>query len=347
MNASSHAETAPASQAPLVSVIVPTFNEAQDVSRALAAILDQDHPRNRSEVIVADSGSTDGTVAIVERHLADQGLARVVTTSNPASNTPRNLNAALAEARGEIICRVDARSIIPSHYISTCVALLAQDPHVVVVGGAQVAKPRDRTARSAGIARALNNRWSMGGSRYRRGSASGPADTVYLGAFRRADLEAAGGWDERFGTNQDFELNQRLGRTGTIWFSHDIPVGYLPRQDHRALFAQYERFGRAKVRYWTLLGQRPQPRQIGLLAAPILAMLGVGGLRRSGVPWALLGLGGAAAAVVLEVAGADEPQGSVATHAEGTVAMAAVTAGWTLGVWRESFSHLAMRATHG
>lgn len=318
----------------LVSVIIPTLNEAPDITRALTAVLEQDHPRSCIEVIVADSGSTDDTGSVVERHLADSGLSRVTVEVSPGANTPQNLNAALRQARGSVVCRVDARSIIPHNYISTCVSILTTDPEVVVVGGAQVAVPRDLTPRSRGIARALNNRWSMGGSRYRRAAASGPTDTVYLGAFRRDDLEAVGGWDERFGTNQDFELNRRLGRRGKVWFADHIPVRYLPRGSHRALFSQYARFGRAKVRYWSMLNEKPQPRQIVLLAAPVGAALIVALLRRLGSPWTLLLTGGAAVAVAVEVAGAEEPEGAPMAHLEGTLAMAAVTTGWTLGVWQ-------------
>ena len=73
---------------------------------------------------------------------------------------------------------------------------LTTRPEVAVVGGAQIAIARDQRAISLGIARALNNRWSMGGSRYRRGVSSGESDTVYLGAFRRLELADEGGWNE-------------------------------------------------------------------------------------------------------------------------------------------------------
>ena len=102
-------------------------------------------------------------------------------------------------------------------------------PDVVVVGGAQIAVARDEDPTARGIARALNNRWGMGMSRYRRGAPSGPSDTVYLGAFRTEQLEAAGGWDEAFDTNQDFELNRRMGELGIVWFEASLEVGYRPR----------------------------------------------------------------------------------------------------------------------
>ena len=139
---------------------------------------------------------------------------------------------------GELLCRVDARSIIPPEYVRLCAEVLGSRPEVMVTGGAQVAIAVDDSARSVGIARALNNKYAMGGSRYRSGADSGPCDTVYLGAFRTAQLRSAGGWDEYFETNQDFELNRRLGRAGVVWFDSRLEVGLRAApDDHRAVAA--------------------------------------------------------------------------------------------------------------
>ena len=146
----------------------------------------------------------------------------------------------------------------------------------MVTGGAQVAIAVDDSARSVGIARALNNKYAMGGSRYRSGADSGPCDTVYLGAFRTAQLRSAGGWDEYFETNQDFELNRRLGRAGVVWFDSRLEVGYVPRQTITALWRQYHRFGRWKVRYWRRTGDRPQRRQlVPMIVTPVAALAAV------------------------------------------------------------------------
>ena len=89
---------------------------------------------------------------------------------------------------------------------------------------------------------------------------------MYLGAFRRADLLAVHGWDERMLSNQDFDLNRRLAADGVVWFDASLQSGYVPRSTFRDLWRQYVRFGRAKVIYWRTTGDRPQPRQRALLA---------------------------------------------------------------------------------
>lgn len=319
---------------PRVTVVIPTQDEESDLVRALEAVANQDVPIETVELIVVDGGSTDGTIAGARAALDGRGFARAEVLENPGGSTPSNLNVGLASARGRYLCRIDARSIVPESYLRKCTSTLEQRQEVIVTGGSQVARPRDASAVAVGIARALNNRWGMGLARYRRGAASGPADTVYLGAFRTQDLRSAGGWDERFATNQDFELNRRLGREGTIWFHSDLHVGYLPRTSVAGLFAQYQRFGSWKVRYWRTTGDRPRLRQLAILAAPPFAALAMVVAARRG-PGAALGTVAAATvgATLVEVVGADEPGAGVRGHMVAIVALGAVAGGWTSGVW--------------
>ena len=326
------------SSSPLVTVLVPARNEVTDIGGCLEAIAAQDHPTERLEVLVIDGGSTDGTGDRARQAMVELGLERGSVLANPVASTPSNLNVGLGKAGGSVVCRVDARTVIPSHYVRTCVEVLSGRPDVAVVGGAQVAVPRDRTARSVGIARALNNRYGMGLSRYRRGARSGESDTVYLGAFRTAELRAAGGWDERLPTNQDFELNRRMAERGLVWFEESLTCGYIPRRSLPELWRQYVRFGSWKVRYWRLTGDRPQLRQLALAGVPPVA--GASALLwiarrpspRRTVTMASAGLG---ALLLLEAVGAEEPEGDVAAHAYGAAAMAVVGAGWLTGLWRD------------
>lgn len=325
------------SESPLVTVLIPMRNEERDIERCLRAVLAQDYPHDRMEVVLVDGGSTDATTSVAKAVLSDADLAWT-TLRNPVGTTPSNLNVGLAAAKGDYLCRVDARSIVPSDYVRLCVQSLIDRPDVVVTGGAQVAVPTDASANSIGIARALNNRYAMGGSRYRSGAESGASDTVYLGAFRTAQLRGAGGWDVELLTNQDFELNRRLGRMGIVWFDSRIAVGYLPRGTLTQLWTQYHRFGRWKVRYWRHTGDRPQPRQWVAMVAPLAglvveAALLVPGRRRTSRAVATAAVAGIGLAS-LERRGASEPDGDVAAHAVACVAMVVVSAGWLSGVGR-------------
>lgn len=332
------AAAAAVSSAPIVSVVIPARNEERDIDRCLAAVAAQDYDPARLEVIVVVGASEDGTEWRAREAIARLGLSRAKVIVNPVATTPSNLNRGLEAATGDVLCRVDARSLIPSDYVSRCASVLSTMPEVAVTGGAQVAVPPTADASGLGIARALNNKWAMGLSRYRRGAASGPADTVYLGAFRTADLRAAGGWDERLATNQDFELNRRMSRRGVVWFDAELSVGYVPRSNAGDLFRQYRRFGRWKVRYWRITGDRPRGRQLALIVAPLAAAGTVAAcfVRRPQAGVAAVA-GALASAAVLEVTGSPEPRTpSLAAHARSLVAMGAVGTGWLLGIAEEA-----------
>lgn len=312
---------------PLVTVLIPARNEEADIEGCLDAVLAQDYPLDCLEVLVVDGGSTDGTRASAVTYLHGSNAPRWAVLDGPGP-TPANLNTGLAAAQGAIVCRVDARSVVPPEYVRRCMEVLTTREEVVVVGGAQVAfAPNDATAAGRGIERALRNPWATGLARYRRRSTSGRTDTVYLGSFRLVDLRRAGGWDERFSSNQDFELNRRLGAHGTVWFEAGLAVGYRPRAGLRALWLQHRRFGRWKAAGWIEAGVPLSPRQAILIAVPPLGALGLLVLARRSI----------AAAAVASLAGfwIVERRGGPAPGSDrffASIAMVAVVSGWWFGV---------------
>src|SRR5258708_6269087 len=106
----------------LVSVILPVRNEAAFIASNLEAVLNQDYPHDRMEVIVADGISTDGTWEIIKSFQCKYSNLRLI--ENPGKIVATGLNAALCRARGEIIVRVDGHTIISRDYIRECVNTL-------------------------------------------------------------------------------------------------------------------------------------------------------------------------------------------------------------------------------
>jgi glycosyltransferase involved in cell wall biosynthesis len=312
-----------------VSIVIPAWNEAADLPGCLEAIAAQEGIRGALEVVLADGGSDDDTTAVAKTYAGRLGLELTVV-DNPVRRTSAGLNRALECARGSVVVRIDARSRIPTEYVSTCVQILASRPEVGVVGGAQVAMPRGEGIVEQAIARALLNKWATGLSRYRRSAASGPADTVWMGAFRTDELRELGGWNERVALNEDFELNTRYREVGmTVWFEASLRSGYLPRPSLRALGRQYFYFGRVKGMWWGR-GDRPSARQAALLLLPPTTMLALAALARAkGLPAAAATA--AAAPVILEaLGGAGSASGSV--HLVSSVAIAELTSSWWVGV---------------
>ncbi len=313
--------------APLVTVVVPVLDEEQDIAGCLQAIAAQDHPLDRIELLVVDGGSRDRTVTIAADIVAAIPWARAEILANPAGRTSEGLNVGLRAAAGEVLVRVDARSRIQPEHVRTCVEVLAARPEVGVVGGAQVGISRDDSALAVGIARALGNRWTTGLARYRRTAVSGPADTVWMGAFRTEELRGIGGWSPAVALNEDFELNQRYRAAGwLVWFDASLRSGYLPRRSLGGLLRQYFFFGRVKGTWWAR-GRRPSGRQVGLLLGPVLgALVFEIGRRRIGSSATVVG-----AVAVVAIVDAVGTRGPSVRFVPRLVAMAAMVT--TCGAW--------------
>jgi len=224
---------------PGVSVVLPILNEERFLADAITAILAQKYG-GELEVILALGPSKDRTNEIALALSAQD--SRVVLVENPTGRTAAGLNAAIAKAHFEIICRIDGHAEISKSYIADAVEIM-QSKSAVNVGGIMAAV--GKTPFENAVARAMRSPIGVGGARFHIGGQAGPADTVYLGVFKKTALIAAGGYDERFIRAQDWELNFRLRESGgLIWFDPRLEVVYRPRPNLKTLARQYFEYGR-------------------------------------------------------------------------------------------------------
>jgi glycosyltransferase involved in cell wall biosynthesis len=224
---------------PGVSVVLPILNEERFLADAITAILAQKYG-GELEVILALGPSKDRTNEIAAQlHAKDP---RVVLVQNPTGRTAAGLNAAIAKAQFEIICRIDGHAEISKSYIADAVEIM-ESKNAVNVGGIMAAV--GKTPFESAVARAMRSPIGVGGARFHIGGVAGPADTVYLGVFKKSALLAVGGYDERFIRAQDWELNFRLrDGGGLIWFDPRLEVLYRPRPNLKTLSRQYFDYGR-------------------------------------------------------------------------------------------------------
>ena len=262
---------------PDVSVIIPTRNSDATIAATLDSVFGQDYAGSM-EVTVADGSDTTAT-----RELIRQRYPSVRLVPNPERLTGFGANAALRVASGEVIVRCDSHTILPSGYVRRAVATLMRTG-AANVGGLQ--RPVGTTFFERAVALAMVTPLGAGNARYRLGGTEGPADTVFLGVFRREALDAVGSYDGTLVRNQDYELNWRLRQRGeTVWFDPQIFAHYRPRGTLRKLARQYFDYGRWKR---VVVRRHPASLRARHLAAPclMLGLTGSGLLALAGASWA-------------------------------------------------------------
>ncbi len=124
------------SSQPLVTVLIPAFNEAAVIESTIRNKLAQNYPSDKLEIIVISDESEDGTDDIVKQLSEEDARIRLIRQT-PRQGKTAGLNKAVAKAKGDIIVFSDANS----HYEQNAISALVNcfnDPEVGYVTGKMV-----------------------------------------------------------------------------------------------------------------------------------------------------------------------------------------------------------------
>jgi cellulose synthase/poly-beta-1,6-N-acetylglucosamine synthase-like glycosyltransferase len=279
---------------PFVSVIVPCRNEAFSIVRCLESILASNYPADRMEVVVADGMSADGSRDLLETISRTDPRVRII--DNPARTTPIALNRAIAAARGELILRIDAHSVIDPNYIVELVRFLETHPEAWGAGGRMFTVPETPGLFADAISIVLRHKFGVGNSEFRTNvglSEPRAVDTVFNCCWRREVFERVGLFHEQLERSQDIEMSTRIARVGgTLWLVPRAATTYFAR----VRFRQYLRhnwsngvwslvpaiyLGRLPVRWRHLI---PLAFVVTLAASFMFAALGIVPIWVSSIP---------------------------------------------------------------
>jgi len=249
---------------PKVSVVMPIRNEEKNIVNALHYVVNQNYPQEKMEILIVDGMSCDGTRSAIDKFFADVKRNKDILPNfrlldNPNGQRAVGLNVGIRESIGDIIVRVDARSVIPSDYIGKCVEALRK-VDVDNVGGVQ--KPiiqfdaddflSSPILTQVAIGAALSHSFGVGNAQFRIGSCSGYVDSVYLGCFRKDIFDKVGLFDEEsIVLSEDADMNYRIRKSGgKVYFNKDIVVYYHPRDNLKDLWRMYFRYGGSRAGFF-------------------------------------------------------------------------------------------------
>ena len=134
---------------PFVSIVVPAYNEEAQIAGAIDALLAQDYPADRLQILILSDASTDRTDEIVASY-ASRGVELMRMTER--SGKTKAENAAVDRLRGEIIVNTDASIRLHPAAVRELVAHMS-DPQVGVASGRDIsvsAMPRAGNVTEAG-----------------------------------------------------------------------------------------------------------------------------------------------------------------------------------------------------
>ncbi len=217
-----------------VSIIIPCRNEEKYIAKCLESVISQDYPKEKTEVLVVDGMSEDGTKDIIKSYTEKYPFFQLL--ENPKKFTPFALNIGLKKARGEIIVRMDAHAGYEKDYILKCVFHLTNSD-ADNVGGQIKTLPAKDTLEARAIAYSLSSPFGAA-SDFRIGSKEPKeVDTVFGGCFKKEIFQRVGLFNENLRRSQDMEFNLRIKKAGgKILLFPDIIVSYYPQATFENFF---------------------------------------------------------------------------------------------------------------
>jgi len=249
----------------LVSVALPVREAGPHLASALGSVLGQTYG-NLDVMVIVNPG--DGATADRVRGLGG-GDARVRVLERPRRGLAAALNFALAEARSDLVARMDADDWSAPERIAVQVAALERDPGLAAIGSAYAvvdAATGEEIERVFPPTRPEEARWRvMVGNVFAHGSM----------VLRRGAVVEAGGYDESVERGQDYALwvrmcgvGMRMGNVPEVVYRHRMA------RDRRGIGAgddaQAAAAGSAMVDAWTGMGSTSRRSEIESAVAGVM-----------------------------------------------------------------------------
>lgn len=196
-------------EAPLVSVVIPTYNRRDEVIDAIESALGQDYPDK--EVIVVDDGSTDSTgVFLKERY---SGKIRYIYQENKEKSAARNRG--IREAKGEFLCMLDSDDIMLPGAMKKMAGCFNAHPDADAVYGLTIRKRADGSIKKPPLERSYPDGDILDGYLKER--------LINNNSFmiRRGIMLRYGMYREELTNREDFELILRLASKFKFYFCGD------------------------------------------------------------------------------------------------------------------------------
>ncbi|MEP4805693.1 MAG: glycosyltransferase [Hyphomicrobiales bacterium] len=195
-----------AEKPPRLSVLMPVFNCAAFLPKAIESVLCQSY--TDFEFLIHDDGSTDNSFEILEMY-AKKDL-RIQVTSSENKGIAATLNHLIESSRGELLARFDADDVCLPERFDLQVKHIDSKSSLVLVGGAAIVI--DECGRPIWV-----NRPPLSHDEIDENNISGINSIVHPATLMKGDVvRGIGGYDVSYTTSQDLDLWLRMAEVGEV-----------------------------------------------------------------------------------------------------------------------------------
>jgi cellulose synthase/poly-beta-1,6-N-acetylglucosamine synthase-like glycosyltransferase len=250
---------------PLVSIILPAYNEGKYLSACLKTIMEVNYPKDKLDVIVVDDGSTDDTHSIAKSFEGRGVPLRTFTKKNGGKGAA--LNFGIKKAKGELVATMDADSYLTKSTLRELVPYF-DDLEVMAVTPAIKIRPSDSWLKELQRVEYMMILFSR---KLLSFIDSVPVTPGPFSIFRASVFEKIGPFDEH-NLVEDQEIALRIqSRNFKIKSSLSAEVYTEPPDNMRDLLKQRVRWQRGGIRnYWQYRYLiRPEYGDFGMYFVPL------------------------------------------------------------------------------
>lgn len=176
---------------PIISVIIPAYNEEKYIKDCLDSLLNQDVKKSLYEIIVVDNTSTDKTAQIVKKY-----PTKLISEKHKGVAFARNTGT--KAARGEILAFTDADCTVPTNWLSNFMIHFESDPKLDAIGGVFAFSDGNRILKILAL-KTQRFTWHLAGGNM---------------AIRKKSLERIGGFEKGVNAGEDVLITLKLQKTG-------------------------------------------------------------------------------------------------------------------------------------
>lgn len=222
---------------PFVSIIIPVRNAGKIIGQCLKSLNNLNYPKDKYEIIISDSESTDDTQAIIKKYGA-------ILVSTPKRSVCAGRNEGFRVARGEIVAFSDADCVMDKNWIKNGIKYF-ENPVIGAVGGPNIT-PADDTAFAKAVGFVFDQAIFSAGSIHGRilnkikEVKSIPGCNVI---YKRGVLDKVMPMDESLLEAEDYVTNQKIRRLGyKLLYTPDTVVWHYRRPNPKRFFRQIYRY---------------------------------------------------------------------------------------------------------